>query len=249
MIDEKIIEKKEKRKKAEPYFTQETENAIVLYLKTESPYERERIYNNYIHRPFYKLVENIIHSFKLSSYSSVDKLSDLKYEVISFLLQKLPRYNQENGKAYSYFGTIAKRYLIIENKKNYSSIKKNTNISEVDNDKIILEDLLNRPDISDYIDGTSFIDTFITYVEDNYTSYFKKTNDIKVCFAVLELFRKRENIEIFNKKAIYLYIKEITDCNTTQVTRAIKKLKLLYVVIYNQYLQDGFLDKNKIYEL
>jgi hypothetical protein len=165
------------------------------------------------------------------------------------LLQKLPRYNQENGKAYSYFGTIAKRYLIIENKKNYSSIKKNTNLSEVDNDKIILEDLLNRPDISDYIDGTSFIDTFITYVEDNYTSYFKKTNDIKVCFAVLELFRKRENIEIFNKKAIYLYIKEITDCNTTQVTRAIKKLKLLYVVIYNQYLQDGFLDKNKIYEL
>jgi hypothetical protein len=249
MIDEKIVEKKEKRKKSEPYFTQETENAIVLYLKTESPYERERIYNNYIHRPFYKLVENIIHSFKLSSYSSVDKLSDLKYEVISFLLQKLPRYNQENGKAYSYFGTIAKRYLIIENKKNYSSIKKNTNLSEVDNDKIILEDLLNRPDISDYIDGTSFIDTFITYVEDNYTSYFKKTNDIKVCFAVLELFRKRENIEIFNKKAIYLYIKEITDCNTTQVTRAIKKLKLLYVVIYNQYLQDGFLDKNKIYEL
>lgn len=249
MIDEKITEKKEKRKKSEPYFTQETEDAIVLYLKTESQYERERIYNNYIHRPFYKLVENIIHSFKLSSYSSVDKLSDLKYEVISFLLQKLPKYNQANGKAYSYFGTIAKRYLIIENKKNYSSIKTKTNLSEVDNDKIILEDLLNRPDFSDLMDRTPFIDMFIVYVEDNYSSYFKKTNDIKICFAVLELFRKRENIEIFNKKAIYLYIKEITDCNTTQVTRAIKKLKLLYVVIYNQYLRDGFLDKNKIYEL
>ena len=249
MIDEELVNKKEKRKKSEPYFTQETEDAIVLYLRTESPYERERIYNNYIHRPFYKLVENIIHSFKLSSYSSVDKLSDLKYEVISFLLQKLPKYNQENGKAYSYFGTIAKRYLIIENKKNYSSIKTKTNLSEVDNDKIILEDLLNRPDISDFMDGLSFIDMFIIYVEDNYSSYFKKNNDIKICFAVLELFRKRENIEIFNKKAIYLYIKEITDCNTTQVTRAIKKLKLLYLVIYNQYLQDGFLDKNRIYEL
>ena len=249
MIDEELVDKKEKRKKSEPYFTQETEDAIVLYLRTESPYERERIYNNYIHRSFYKLLENIIHSFKLSSYSSVDKLSDLKYEVISFLLQKLPKYNQENGKAYSYFGTIAKRYLIIENKKNYSSIKTKTNLSEVDNDKIILEDLLNRPDVSDFMDGASFIDMFIVYVEDNYSSYFKKTNDIKICFAVLELFRKRENIEIFNKKAIYLYIKEITDCNTTQVTRAIKKLKLLYVVIYNQYLQDGFLDKNKIYEL
>lgn len=249
MIDEELVNKKEKRKKSEPYFTQETEDAIVLYLRTESQYERERIYNNYIHRPFYKLVENIIHSFKLSSYSSVDKLSDLKYEVISFLLQKLPKYNQENGKAYSYFGTIAKRYLIIENKKNYSSIKTKTNLSEVDNDKIILEDLLNRPDISDFMDGLSFIDMFIIYVEDNYSSYFKKNNDIKICFAVLELFRKRENIEIFNKKAIYLYIKEITDCNTTQVTRAIKKLKLLYLVIYNQYLQDGFLDKNRIYEL
>lgn len=248
MIDEEITKKKEKRKKSEPYFTQETEDAIVLYLRTESPYEREQIYNNYIHRPFYKLVENIIHSFKLSSYSSVGKLSDLKYEVISFLLQKLPKYNQENGKAYSYFGTIAKRYLIIENKKNYSSIKTKTNLSEVDNDRIILEDLLNRPDVLDFMDGASFIDMFIVYVEDNYSSYFRKSNDIKICFAVLELFRKRENIEIFNKKAIYLYIKEITDCNTTQITRAIKKLKLLYVAIYNQYLQDGFLDKNKIYE-
>lgn len=248
MIQEET-QKKKPNKKQELYFTQETEDAIVLYLNTESPYERERIYNKYIHKAFYKLVENIIHSFKLSSYSSVDRLSDLKYEVISFLLQKLQRYNQESGKAYSFFGTIAKRYLIIENKKNYSNVKTKTNLSEVDSDKIILEDLMNRPHLAESLDGMIFIDLFIDYMEANYKQYFKKPNDIKVCFAVLELFSKRENIEIFNKKAIYLYIKEITDCNTTQVTRTIKKMRSVYFHVNNQYLLDGYLKKDIIYEL
>ncbi len=249
MPNEEITKEVKEKKKSVQYFTQETEDAIVAYIGTDSMVEREKLYNKHIHRAFYKLAENIIHSFKLSSYSSVDKLSDLKYEVISFLIQKLPKYNQGSGKAYSYFGTIAKRYLIIENKKNYSNVKTKTNLEEVDSDKVILEDLMNRPDLSDGIDEVVFIDLFVKHIDENYKVYFKKPNDVKVCFAVMELFRKRENIEIFNKKAIYLYIREITNCNTTQITRNLKRLKEIYKNMYDEFLHQGHLTENSTYEL
>ena len=101
------------------YFTQETENAIIEYNNTLDSEIRSRIYSDRIHYAFFKLTENIIHTFKFY-YTEVDNISDLQHEVISFLLSKIHLFNPEKGaKAYSYFGTIAKRYLIISNTKNY----------------------------------------------------------------------------------------------------------------------------------
>ena len=100
------------------YFTQETENAIIEYNNTLDFEVRSRIYNDRIHYAFFKLTENIIHTFKFY-YTEVDNIQDLQHEVISFLLSKIHLFNPEKGaKAYSYFGTIAKRYLIISNTKN-----------------------------------------------------------------------------------------------------------------------------------
>ena len=103
-----------KRKPKEPriYFTQDTENAIIEYLASDNESERNRIYNERIRYAFYKLSENIIHTFKFY-YTDSDTIEELKHEVVTFLLEKLHLYSQGKGKAYSYFGTIAKRYLII----------------------------------------------------------------------------------------------------------------------------------------
>ena len=108
------------RKNKRQYFTKETEDAILLYNQLEDIQERNKLYDEKIKYPFDKLVENIIHTFKFYHMDS-DSIEDLKYEVISFLLQKLDKYNDSLGKAYSYFGTIAKRYLIVYNQKNYKS--------------------------------------------------------------------------------------------------------------------------------
>ena len=118
-----------KKSKSKNYFTQDTEDAIVAYNSTDDLEKKHKIYHRHIHYPFFKLTENIIHTFKFY-YTEVDHIEDLQHEVITFLLSKIHLFNPEKGaKAYSYFGTIAKRYLILSNQKNY---KKRLDTAPVD---------------------------------------------------------------------------------------------------------------------
>jgi len=141
--------KPRKRKPKEPriYFTQDTEDAIVEYLASNDQIERNRIYNERIEYAFYKLAENIIHTFK--------------FYYTDFLLSKIHLYDQTKGtKAYSYFGTIAKRYLILSNQKNY---KKRIDTTSID---ILEEDENHSYDIEDspYNERLSmYIDEFTDY--------------------------------------------------------------------------------------
>ena len=116
---------RKRRKKSKNYFTQDTENAIVLYNNTPDPKMRSDIYAKEIHYPFFKLTENIIHTFKFY-HTEVSNLEHLQHEIITFLLSKIHLFDPTRGaKAYSYFGTIVKRWLILYNTKNYSKkIKK-----------------------------------------------------------------------------------------------------------------------------
>jgi len=116
---------KKRRKKSKNYFTQDTEDAIVLYNNTKDPKTRSDIYAKHIHYPYFKLTENIIHTFKFY-HTEVENLEHLQHEIITFLLSKIHLFDPTRGaKAYSYFGTIVKRWLILYNTKNYNKkIKK-----------------------------------------------------------------------------------------------------------------------------
>ena len=104
---------RKRRKKSKNYFTQETEDYIVLYNKTKSPKVRSKIYEDHIHYPFFKLTQNIIHTFKFY-HTEVQNLEHLQHEIITFLLSKIHLFDPSRGaKAYSYFGTIVKRWLIL----------------------------------------------------------------------------------------------------------------------------------------
>ena len=115
------------------YFTQETEDAIIEFLNTTDQAKRNKIYNEKIRYAFYKLSENIIHTFKFY-YTDINTIEELKHEVVTFLLEKLHLYAQGKGKAYSYFGTIAKRYLIIYNNNNYKKLQKHAEMDEIEED-------------------------------------------------------------------------------------------------------------------
>lgn len=108
--------KKRGRKSKRLYFTEDTELAIIEYLASEDQDERNKIYNRRIHYSFYKLAENLIHTFKFY-YTEVDDLEDLKHEVICFLLEKLHYFKVGRGKAFSYFSIVGKIilfYIIIK---------------------------------------------------------------------------------------------------------------------------------------
>jgi len=226
-----------KKKKGVQYFTQETEDAIVLYNKTTDPELRSRLYNDKIHYAFFKLTENIIHTFKFY-YTEVDNIEDLQHEVITFLLSKIHLFNKDKGaKAYSYFGTIAKRYLILSNQKNY---KKRVDTAPIE----VLEENENHSysidDIA-YNDKLSqFIDLYTDYCTKNIFELFPKEYDAQIADAILELFRKRENLDVFNKKALYIYIREIIDVKTPKITKIANQLYDIFKKNYIFYLEHGY---------
>jgi hypothetical protein len=250
MDKEEALTKKGQIRKRKPktsiiYFTKDTENAIVEYNNCTDEILKNKIYNERINYAFHKLIENIIHTFKFY-YTDVDTISELRHEVVSFLLSKIHKYKQENGKAYSYFGTIAKRYLITYNEKNYTKLKEKAELDEVDDDIKVNIEVNNIESNKDLI---LFIDMYIEYVDNNLHKLFPKKIDVKTADAIMELFRKRDNLTIFDndrglKKALFIYIREITDVDTPQITKIIKKLKEIYIKLFNIYCREGCIPPN-----
>jgi hypothetical protein len=237
LLTKKGTVRKRKPKKANVYFTQETEDAIIEYLKSKNQTKRNEIFNEKINYAFHKLAENIIHTFKFY-YTEVDTIPELQHEVVAFLLEKLHLYKPEKGKAFSYFGTIAKRYLILYNNANYKKLKDKASVEAVDEDKSILIDLVNN-DNQNINDTPPFLKQYIDYIDTNIFFLFPKQNDSRIADAIMELFRKSDNLDIFNKKALYIYIKEITDASTPQITKIIKRLKVIYIKKYNEFYEHG----------
>jgi hypothetical protein len=233
--------KKRGRKSKRLYFTEDTELAIIEYLASEDQTERNRIYNSRIHYSFYKLAENLIHTFKFY-YTEVDDLEDLKHEVICFLLEKLHYFKVGKGKAFSYFSIVGKNYLILYNNKNYAKKKIKADLIEVDTDDNILNEFDRNAVRSEKIE---FLDLFIAYMDNILSSTFKKQEEIQVADAVLTIFKKRESLEIFNKKAIYIYIREITGLETPIITKVVKIMKKIYLSCYTQYLETGYIYKHE----
>ena len=225
--------KKRGRKSKRQYFTEDTELAIIEYLASEDQVLRNKIYNERIHHSFYKLAENLIHTFKFY-YTEVEDLEDLKHEVICFLLEKLHYFKVGKGKAFSYFSIVGKNYLILYNNKNYAKKKKKADLLEVDTDNEILNGF-ERKEVHDI--KVEFLDMYINHVDANLSRYFKKQDEIKVADAVLTVLKNREHLEIFNKKAIYIYIREITGLETPIITKVVKKLKNIFNTTYSRYLE------------
>ena len=224
--------KRGRKRTKKQYFTPDTDAAIKEYLSTSNQNERDEIFATRIHYPFYKLAENLIHTFKFY-YTEVDDLEDLKHEVICFLLEKLDYFKPERGtKAFSYFSIVGKNYLILYNNNNYKKKKQKVDPSAADEDDGVLHQLgrdERKQEIKD------FIDYFTEYIDKHLFTIFKKNKDRKVADAINVLFKRRENLEIFNKKALYIYIREITGCDTPSITKVTKILKTYYIKAYNQW--------------
>jgi len=223
--------KKRGRKSKRQYFTDDTEQAILEYLATDNQVLRNKIYNERIHFSFYKLAENLIHTFKFY-YTEVDDLEDLKHEVITFLLEKLHYFQAGKGKAFSYFSIVGKNYLILYNNKNYAKKKGKADLLEADTDNGILTNMENEERLEEKIE---FLDIFVEKADRKLEKIFSKEEDLLVADAVLTLFKKRSTLEIFNKKALYIYIREITGCDTPSITKVTKTLKKYYIKAYNQW--------------
>ena len=229
--------RKAKKGSSRYYFTDETEDAIVRYNASTDFEERSKIYGDEIHYAYFKLTQNIIHTFKFY-YTEVDQIEHLQHEIITYLLSKIHLFDPSRGaKAYSYFGTIVKRWLILYNTKNYKKRVQKVDVVELDRN----DDFRYNPGeeiVKSDLD--KYMDLYVGHVSENIFDLFPKGNDAQIADAILELFRKRENIEIFNKKALYIYIREMVDVKTPKITRIAQQLHTIFKSEYLFYLDNGY---------
>tara|TARA_B110000503_G_scaffold127802_1_gene197980 strand:+ start:66 stop:596 length:531 start_codon:yes stop_codon:yes gene_type:complete len=174
----------------------------------------------------------------------VENIEDLQHEVITFLLTKMHLYDQTRGsKAFSYFGTIVKRYLIISNTRNYKRRIIKSPVEHVEEDEFYSYQIDENTASDPHQDKLSiFIDLYIEYCTENIFELFGKLEDAQIADAILELFRKREDIDVFNKKALYIYIREQVDAKTPKITKIANQLYDIFKSNYIFYLEYGYVN-------
>ena len=217
------------------YFTKDTEDCIIAYNATDNHQIREDIYNNKIKYPFEKLVENIFNTFKFS-YFETGPL-DVQKETVAHLVSNIHKFEAGKGKAFSYFSIIAKHYLIALNNSTYKRRNQHVETGEEHDEHTVQ---LQTED-KHYKDAEmrEFMRLMIEFWENNVGKIFTKQRDLDIANAVVELFRSSERIDAFNKKALYLYIREISSCKTQQITKVINKMKQYQSNISRSYMNKG----------
>ena len=227
-----------RKKKNRIYFTEDTEQAIIEYNKTTDGNVRNRIYKERIQYPFEKLAENVLNTFKFS-YFDISK-ADVQSEVVSTLIEKIHMFKEGRGKAFSYFSIVAKNHLILKNNGNYKRFKKVTPISEMPETWNPENDFKEVEMNNEYAE---FKTLMLDYWDKNLTRVFTKKRDIQIADAVLELFRRSQYIENFNKKHLYLLIREMTDCKTHYITTVVNVMKQHQTKMLNSYFEHGMFEE------
>ena len=223
-----------RKAKKKQYFTQLTENAIIRHNKETRPHMRERIYNEHIRFAFEKLAENIIHTFKFYYFDVPSE--DVKHEVVSFLYMNMHKFTEGKGKAFSYFSIVAKNYLILHNNNNYKRMKQHDASDVLDYKRDPVIEARNKESRSSKQD---YVRELAEYWRNNLTSVFKRKKDLDVANAVVELIEMRDNIDNFNKKALYILIREMTGSNTQHITRVVNVMKKHHVHLQRNFLATG----------
>lgn len=248
-----VLVKKRKRQRKRPkrapdvkryYFTADTQRAIELYQSSDDADERERLYVEEILPAFDKLVENLICIYKFSGlYDSHD---DLKNDCITFLYETLHKFDPTRGtKAFSYFNVVAKHWLIVRSKKRQQNMRRMISLDATDvygrsgyakaagkNDSKdrsidVLQEKFTAPGHDEELLMLERLDQ-LTKLLNEIRTKLTNENEIKCIDAIMTIFEKRDKLPMLNKRAVFTYIREISELTPKQLTMAISVIKRHY---------------------
>ena len=206
------------------YFTQDHENAILRYCTTEDRAEKEILYENLIQPAFNQMVDKIVFSYK---FTSLPNLDELRMECKVWLTTILDKYDPNRGsKAFSYFSVITKNWFIHKVKRNTKRLQREVPYEEAE---LELETTFVDPGDQYYRERVSqeFWQKLWNEIE-SWDVDFEKESEKRVYEAVKIVLSSVDDIEIFNKKAVYLYLRELTGMNTKQIVTQLNKMRTKY---------------------
>lgn len=227
------------------YFGKEVETAIRQYCESPTRREKEKVFSSVIYPALNKLAENVIHNKKFYNYGPEDYV-DVKHDCVVHLVERLEKYNPDRGSsAFSYFNRVTINWVWAEMKKVSDNTIGKVDVVEIDNNRDLDQELFQ----SDYLQelrefclkwsnwGNSNLDYFYFYDGQRIKPFTKK--DREIANAIFDLFQNSSNIDILDKKALYIMIRDRTDVQTQKITDVIKVLRPLCKDMYFDYKING----------
>lgn len=227
---------KEKYETKSIYWSEVQESAILEYNKAKTPEEKSIIFSKSLYKPFKKLIENIIFTYKL--FRDDVNINELQNDCMSFLATKIDKFDSSKGtKSFAYFGTMAKHYLMGEKKTIYKMAKSNVNID----DSIDNVSSTNFYNIDEEVEKDSSLNLFndiIKTLEKELTDTKMIPNDKKVAEAIIWVFKNHEVLNVYNKNLVYHLLKERTGLQTKEITYSLGRLKSFYKLFKHNFVKN-----------
>ena len=243
--------KRGRKRTSNLYFGPDQEKAVVDFLTTESYSERNKIYNEYLRHPINKMVDSIIRRYKL--YRKDYTFEDMHADTLSFLVTKMHNFKPDkNKKAYSYFGTICKHYLLGQLIKDDKKVRTDIRYDDVYKTVESMDDFIyNNIEDNDKTPLDKFIEEISESIKieiDNKENSKLSENELKVGNALITvldnwetIFEQVESGNKYNKNLILSYIREMSDLSTKDIRVSMRRFKKIYALLKNDKIDNGLI--------
>jgi len=224
-----LTNKKEEKTNLKLYFNEETHRSIVSFQNETNKKDRDNLYVEKIMPAFEKLVENLINIYKFTSMH--DTYEELKVDCVNFLFETIHKFDETRGtNAFSYFNVVAKNWLIIKTKQKAQKMKKLVSLDDPDSlstyETVLIEEHNYLPFKDSYIE-TLNRQELITMLYD-IRGKVKSENELSCINSIITIFENLDEIDLLNKSAILLYMRELSGLSPKQMTTTMQALKSYY---------------------
>lgn len=226
------MEKTEKKskKKGKNYFTIDTQNKIIEYQKEVNLETKSKLYEMHIYPAFVELVHNLVSVYKFKSLN--EDMNHLKNDCVSFLFEQIYKWNPDKGtKAFSYFNVVAKNWLTIQSRKLLKISKKNVHFEDPEMFTIQEKKYLREIEYDEELETLNKknkLAIMIIEIIDHIEDHLKEGNDKKCAHAVRTIFENIDNLDYFNKRAVFVYLREISGLNSSELSSSLSSIRKIY---------------------
>jgi hypothetical protein len=227
-----VSEKKKRKINNENYFDVKEELAVRMFLTATTFEEKNKIYNDFLKNPLDKMISSIIRRYKL--YRKDMDFIEIHNDTHSFLMTKVEKFvPSKEKKAYSYFGTICKNYLMGQILKDQKETNRKISYEDISSDLENDPKMMYEIDI-DEVEEINIIPILLGSIKQTLEDDDLSENEYKLGLALTDIFEHYELIfpatdnNKFNKNIILLSLREMTNLSTKEIRASMKKFKKLY---------------------
>tara|TARA_Y100001937_G_scaffold123856_1_gene187521 strand:+ start:92 stop:838 length:747 start_codon:yes stop_codon:yes gene_type:complete len=230
MTEKKTKKTRGRKPKKKMYFGIDVQNKIIEYQKEEDLQKRNKLYEDHIQPAFSELVFSLVSVYGFKS--SNEDIEHLKQDCISALFEVLHKWDYNKGtKAFSYFNVVAKNWLTIHSRRLLKNAKRSVYIDDKDSlSKTEKDEIYNQ----EYEDPTSIIEIskkrfeVIMQIIDHIEGEIKEDRDKRCCIAIRKVYNSIEELEFFNKRAVFVYLREISGLNSSELSSSLSNIRKIY---------------------